>query len=293
MARILLTGASGGLGAYLTPRLAQLNDVFGVSRNNTKSNFINLDLENEAALKNILNTIDPQIIIHAAAITDIDFSEKNPQKTYSVNVNATKFIVQWIKQRNPKTKLIYISTDQVYGTLNSPHSEHNECPVNFYGWSKLWAEDIVRLVEHSLVLRLNYVGLGSVGKKSLLGWIYQSFMGSEPFTLFNDINFNPISGNQAGEIIGNLVERGIMGTYNLGADCEGISKAEFALLVAKSVGLKSKHVKVGSSQEYKYKAKRPLSTTMNVEKLKQIIDLPNMHNVIDSVSAELMELKQR
>ena len=76
----------------------------------------------------------PLLVKHAAALIDISFCEKNKDKSLQVNYKSTKYIVDWIKihSKEKKTKLIYISTDQVYGSKKFKNIESNSLPLNIY-----------------------------------------------------------------------------------------------------------------------------------------------------------------
>lgn len=286
---MILTGARGGLGAYLLPRLQEFGSVALWVRNRVHAGeTYEADLTSEAAIRQTLSEARPHVIVHTAALADVDRCQVDPQAAFKNNVFATRAIVDWVRQCSPSTRLVYISTDQVYGDRAGPHVESQTGPINIYGWTKLWAEDLVRTLDQFLVLRLNYVGRGTDSRPGLTKWLIDNFRSCNKFKIFSDVFFNPLSGLHAAEIISALIRNQTSGTFNVGATGGGISKAEFALQLAANLGLPTEHAREGEIADEKLKAPRPLDTRMDVSRLASIISLPDMKTVVDAVAAEFV-----
>lgn len=288
MPKILLTGASGGLGNYLLPVLSRSNLVQGVSRNASGSAFYVVDLTQSDRTLAMLIESSPEVIVHAAALTDVDSCQTSPDLAFSTNVETTRTIVEWIKNSSPKTKLVFISTDQVYGCHEGPHDESQVGPVNIYGCSKLWAEDLVRSLENHLIFRLNYVGLGTPKRLGLARWLVNSFLSRQYFNLFTDIRFNPLSGRQSAYLISDIIRRGLRGTFNLGAAGSGVTKAEFALRLASCLSLPTDRANPSQLSENGLLAPRPRDTRMKVDLIARHLPMPNIDSVIKSVADDFL-----
>lgn len=241
-------------------------------------------------IDDILNQVSPAVILHGAALTDVDRCQAQPQEAFITNVSITRAIANWVHAKSPGTHLVYISTDQVYGDCAGPHPEESTGPVNVYGWTKLWAEDLVRALDNFLVLRLNYVGKGTARRAGLAESFVSRFQSGSPITLFQDVTFNPLSGRQAAHIITTLIRSGVRGTFNLGATGEGISKADFGLRLAKYLNLSTTSAHLGNLADVNLKAPRPKDTRMDVRKLASYVQLPNIDDVIKSVSEDFLKL---
>ncbi len=142
---ILLTGSTGLFGInYFNDFGSKYNTFFLINKKNLnnikKKIYINLDSKKnirEAIIKNKINTI-----IHAAGFTNIDYIEKNKKISYKNNFLTTKNISEVCKETS--TKLVFISTDQLFSGKLKKHNEKTKVsPVNYYGYLKSISENEV------------------------------------------------------------------------------------------------------------------------------------------------------
>ena len=111
--RILVLGASGMLGNSLVTKFRK-NLIECITHSRKSETDFNFELSDEKLVFDNLNEIKPNIIINLAANTDVDFCEKNPKLAFKDNTKSVESIVNWIQNSSKKTKIIHISTDQVY-----------------------------------------------------------------------------------------------------------------------------------------------------------------------------------
>ena len=144
--KILLTGGSGRLGSELRQRLPSL-----IAPPST-----DLDITDPASVERNLQTHTPDLIIHAAAYTDVAGAETDQQTCWRVNVAGTRNLVRATVQHD--LPFIHISTDYVfYGDRGDYKEDDPLGPVrNIYALSKLVAEELVRLVPEHLVIRTSF-----------------------------------------------------------------------------------------------------------------------------------------
>ena len=152
MLKILVTGGNGFIGSHLCEELLSegydtsiLDIKFNENTNGVNCKKIQCDITNYKSLKEKIKDFD--LIIHLAAISRIDDAESNPIRCYDVNVKGILHILEIIK--NSKTKLIFISSREVYGEPKIfPVKEINEKnPLTVYGSSKLAAEQLLKVYE--------------------------------------------------------------------------------------------------------------------------------------------------
>ncbi|WP_442599222.1 dTDP-4-dehydrorhamnose reductase [Neobacillus sp. D3-1R] len=133
-----MTGAQGQLGSDLVLFLKHSGyDVVGKGKQE-------LDITNEEQVLQTISQLQPNIIIHCAAYTQVDQAESNMDLAFLINGIGTRNIA--IAAESIKAKLVYISTDYVFdGQSNVPYHEFSPVsPINIYGQSKLAGENFVR-----------------------------------------------------------------------------------------------------------------------------------------------------
>jgi len=214
-----------------------------------------LDLTNLTQLQILFSQIKPDLVIHCASLTSIDGCENEPELAHKYNVIITENISRICSD---EVKLIYISTDQVYGKVDD-HSENNTIlkPVNEYGRTKLKGEQKVQeFSSDHIIIRTNIFGWNAKpGKVSSAEWMYHSLSNREELILFTDYTFSPIYTDYFGEILMQLVDMDFIGVVNLGSPTS-CSKYEFGIQIADAFKFGRSLIKKGSMKEEGLFAKR-------------------------------------
>ncbi len=130
--RVLVTGARGQLGTELVRELGD-HDVTGVDRNT-------LDVTRRHDVLACLTGLRPDVVVHAAAWTQVDACELDPDRAWATNALATRHVAEGA--RLVGARVCYVSTDYVFdGTLDRPYTEWDQThPLSVYGASKLGGE---------------------------------------------------------------------------------------------------------------------------------------------------------
>lgn len=238
--KVLITGSTGLLGPYLMDafKIDPENNVIGMARG-AGADF-ECDLTNPADLHRFSEGGKPDLVIHAAAATDVDWCQKNPQEAYSANVVATRNLVQFMP---PDSKLVYISTDMVYAGPG-PHAVRGATvsPLNVYGMTKFMGELEAEKHPHHLIVRTNIYGRAKTPRaSSLVDFLIASLQKKNPIGIYTDIIFSPLHVTTLASRIKMMLDKGVKGTINLGSR-NGVSKAKFALLLASNLGLSTEVV---------------------------------------------------
>jgi dTDP-4-dehydrorhamnose reductase len=209
--------------------------------------------------------VDPGIIIHAAAMTDVDECEADPDRAWQANQQATKNLV------STGIPLIFLSTDQVYPDGPGPHPEDSAAPVNVYGKTKWAAERAVLVHPQGLVVRTNFFGRSRTpGRQSLSDFFASAFREGRPVTLFTDVLFSPLHVDTLCDVIIDLARRHTSGVINVGSR-DGLSKRDFALVLAAHMGLRPTSGKDGRSTDVAGRARRPRDLRMDVTALERTL----------------------
>ena len=141
---MVVTGAGGQLGRYLVPELQRAGAIVAAFGARPAEGIdVALDLADEPATIQAIDRAKPSIVIHAAACTDVDGIERNPERGERSNVQATRIIAK--AARDSGAYLLAVSTDMVFpGDGGAPYPEDAPTsPISAYGESKLRAEEAV------------------------------------------------------------------------------------------------------------------------------------------------------
>lgn len=284
MVRVLVTGAQGLLGSTLVPYLRACgHEVLRQSRQ--------ADVEVRVALTDAdqttaaLDCAAPEVIVNLAAATNVDECEHIPQYAYLANVRIVENLANWIQQRKRDGYLVQISTDQVYDGAG-PHKEDDITLTNFYGFSK-YAGELAAAIVPSTVLRTNFFGPSRrQGRASLSDWLVQSLGKRHPITVFDDVRFSPLSLKRLVQFVELAMVNRHQGVYNLGSK-DGMSKADFAFLLAETLNLPTAPMRRGSSAELKLSASRPKDMRMDSTRFENTfgVELPTLAAEINSMKA--------
>jgi dTDP-4-dehydrorhamnose reductase len=239
------------------------------------------DLSNSDDIKNQISADKPNIIIHCAAVTNIEDCEENKEYTERINVGATGTVSEVANKHD--IKLIYISSDSVYDGVKGNFAEDDKInPQNYYGLSKYLGELEVLKVTNSLVLRTNIFGWNINEKISLGEWVLKSLQEGKPINAFKDAIFSSIYTFELARVINIAIKKNLAGTFNCGAsDC--CSKYEFAIKIAELFGFDRSLINSISIDDYGFKVRRGKNLSLNVDGIQRYLDynLPSVSNSVE------------
>lgn len=286
--RILVTGSRGMLGANLVNSLRKSFDVYATDYadpNNNKLNYLDFNLENEK-YDDLIEWANPEIVIHCAAITDGNYCEENPYKSFNVNGYSLK---KFIDSTNSNVKIIYISTDAVFSSATSyPDEKHLTKPENIYGKSKELGEFfLVNSQRDYIILRTTIVGKNiNPARKGFVEWIINSVIKKQKITLFSDVLFNPISIWHFINEIEFLIASGKF-YKNIFHVCgiEKTTKYDFGIKLISEINLNKDYIIKSKITEFKYRAKRSTDQTMDCSKYINLTKriLPKISETVKSI----------
>ena len=278
MNKILQIGRNGQVGWELLRTCAPLGEVVALD-------YPDVDLSDYAGLRKLVNEVKPNIIMNAAAYTNVDKAESEPAKARAINALGPAVLAEEAKKIN--AVLVHYSTDYVFdGTKGSPYIETDATnPLNVYGQTKLEGEQAIAASGcANLVLRTSWVY--SMRQGGFVTKVLQWARTQEVMRVVDDQISSPTSARMLAEItalilaqgrddvFGYLKEKG--GLYHCagGGSC---SRYEWAKAILDLNPYKEEHtVKVletVKSVEFPTPAQRPLVSVMNCARLKQIFDI--------------------
>ena len=283
--RILITGAFGQLGHALQSVLSKKSNyelICTGAKVKKGQEGIPLDIRNQVALKELINTTAPDILINLAAMTNVDACELNPKLAGEINVAGLQHICDSFKG-----KIIHLSTDYVFDGTSGPYKEDDPLnPISVYGKTKLASEHILLEKDiKNLVIRGNVLyDYSPHTSASFLNWVVSSLKGNQEIKVVEDQFNNPTWTRSMSDIIELSIENDLEGIIHWG-DSVHISRFEFAKLIAKKFSLNGSLIKPVLTSELNQPARRPLQSGLSTEKLVNMLDIipPSIDDCLDEI----------
>jgi dTDP-4-dehydrorhamnose reductase len=289
MDSLILTGASGFLGNYIFQQAVDSYDVLGTYNQNpisqTRGKTIQTDLTDPPFGE--LREFDPDVIVHCAALSDVDQCERNPELAHNLNVEMTESVASLAASVN--AHLVYLSTDAVFNGRKSWWSEANEPdPINEYGRTKLAGErSATRLHDDVSIVRTNFVGYTPADRQSLAEWMIDTLESGEELTGFEDVYFTPLYAGDLASYILDLIEAEYTGRIHLSGS-ERISKLGFAREIADIFGFDSDLVRPIQVDDLDLDAPRGRDLSLNSARAQEVLEeeLPDVRTTLQHLKAE-------
>lgn len=270
MKKLLITGASGFLGWNLCKIAKQQWQVFGGVFKNTIVGIegitqVAVDLRSYESLKNLFREIKPDAVIHAAAISQPNYCQNNPQESWEINVKAAVNIAGICADNS--IACVFTSTDLVFNGLNAPYSEDDEVsPISVYGEQKVMAEKEMRArYPLTAICRMPLMfGYGGMAK-SFIQPMLQSLREGKEIALFIDEFRTPVSGETAARGLLLALEKQVSGVLHLGGK-ERVSRYEFMRMLVEVLELDKTKLKTCRQKDVKMAAPRAPDVSLNSSK---------------------------
>lgn len=194
-----------------------------------------IDLESVESVVEALEHLNPDVVIHAAGLTNIEQCEAKPDLAWHVNVDLAANVAKACSRAS--VPLVHISTDHLFsGDQSLVAEEQLPAPVNTYARTKAEAES--RVLEHhpgALVLRTNFYGWGTTWRKSFSDTVISGLRAGNRQTLFSDVFYTPTLIETLVQATHDLIALKATGVFHAVGD-ERISKYEFGLALAEEFG---------------------------------------------------------
>jgi len=283
-----VTGGSGLLGSNIIMAARSRFEVYAsYNKNRVEMNgarFLKADLTDKSQLKHI-EQLNPNLIIHCAALTDIDGCEDNPDEAYRQNVLMSKNIAELANQTG--AYLIHISTDAVFDGRRGNYSEADKPnPISVYGKTKLHAEhEVLSIHPSSSVIRTNIYGWNKRDKFSLAEWMLNKLENNDELPAFKDIIYSPIIVNNLIVQLFVLYDKKFSGIIHL-AGGESCSKLDFANVLAEVFALDKSLIKTTSIDDLNLRASRGKNINLDVSRAQKLLNTP-----LPKVREGLVEMK--
>ena len=293
MDKILITGGTGIFGLNFAIRknrnykiyLIQNKKKLVLLKNIPNVFLLNKKIDNKKKIRKILHQLKPKYVIHAAAITDLEFCENNRKKSKIVNFHLTKNISDECKKIN--CKLIFLSSDQLFDGKKDYYNENSKTnPLNFYSELKIRSENYIKKsMKNFLIIRTNFFGWGPNYRTSFSDNVIFNLKKEVKINILEDVYFNPISLKYLCESIDKLIKMNKKGVFNISSS-KKISKYNLAVKIANTFKLNKDFIKKISLNKLSSEVLRPNNMSLNNNRLLKIYKVPTIDNQIKNLFKE-------
>lgn len=270
--RVFIVGASGFVGRIMFEYLSREHETDGSFYKNPVKGLIYLNMTDRKAVKEIVTSLKPDVIIHPAANPNVEYCEEHPMETWQVNVEGSKNIIETAREIG--AKLVYFSSDYVFDGTNGPYSEDDvPNPINEYGLQKLAVEKLITdSLDNYLIIRITVVyGWERRGKNFVMGLIKNLKNGSSIKVPCDQIG-SPTYANNMVQAVKELIETDKTGIYHV-AGTDIMDRYTFAKNVADIFELDENLLIPITTNQLGQKAKRPLKAGMKVDKVQKDVSI--------------------
>jgi dTDP-4-dehydrorhamnose reductase len=268
MKRILLTGSNGLLGQKLVEILARCNRYNLMLTSKQEHSvfheldlpYIQLDTTNKQEVLKVMDEFEPDVIVNAAAMTNVDQCERERGLAWRVNVGSVENLAHAAKLVG--AHVVHISTDYVFDGKNGPYDElARPNPISYYGRTKLASENILRTREipHTIARTMLLYGVGEYVKLNFALWLVKNLGENKPVRITNDQIGNPTLADDLAFAILNIIELERSGLYHVSGS-ELISRYDFAIALARVFEFDTDLITPVTTAALKQDAPRPLKS---------------------------------
>ena len=276
--KILITGANGFLGYYLTEQLLEKKfSVIATGKGECRLPFthdknfqyLSMDFTDPFSIHDVFENIKPDVVIHAGAMSKPDECEANQMLAYLVNVEGTVQLL--INAADIKSFFIYLSTDFVFDGERGMYREDDiPAPVNYYGRTKLEAEEAVKEYEFdwAIVRTVLVYGKNHSGHNNILKIVKEKLEKGEEYNVVDDQLRTPTYVEDLAKGIVSIVEKKATGIFHLsGKDI--LTPYQMAIKTSELLQLDNSVLKRVTASSFNQPARRPLKTGFVIDKARK------------------------
>jgi dTDP-4-dehydrorhamnose reductase len=288
---VFITGGSGLLALnWAIARRDADRVVLGVHQREVNlrgADVIRCRLDSVDEVGRALDVVQPNVVIHAAGLTNVEACEADPSLAQHVNVELAANVATACAARG--LALVHISTDHLFrGNEPLAVEEQAVAPQNVYGRTKAEAERrVLDAHPRALVARTNFYGWGTSYRHSFSDAIIVSLRSGEEVTLFTDVFFTPVLVDVLQRAVDDLLTAGVTGVVHIAGD-DRLSKYEFGLKLARQFDLNARLIRPGLLAEAAGLVPRPNDMSLSNSLVRRLLRRP-----VGTVDEHLLELQRQ
>ncbi|MGI0088372.1 MAG: dTDP-4-dehydrorhamnose reductase [Nitrosotalea sp.] len=271
--KFLVTGSEGLVGRQVVQDLLQsYTDVYSCYHNSKPESGIAtpLDLASQESIIKTVESIKPDVIIHLAAMTNVDLCETEKDMALKINARSTAVLSEQAKKHG--TFLVYVSTDYVFDGKTGMKKESDKTdPIDYYGQSKLEGEKAVQEIATKWCIARTSTPYGiHPKKKSFPLFIAENLQAKIPLDIITDQYTSPTYVPNLGRMLIEISSKKIQGIIHV-SGASRISRYDMAEMVAEKLHLDKKLLRPTNMDGMNWKAKRPKDSSLDVSKAASLL----------------------
>jgi len=279
--KILITGINGLLGQKLVSQLGENPDHLVIATGQGKCRIEELptnviyqscDIRDPAVVFSVFEEFQPGIVIHCAAMTNVDECELNPEACQLLNVVGTRNIIEGSEK--VRAHLIHLSTDFIFDGENGPYSETDlPNPISIYGQSKLDAEVLVQnaTCTWAIVRTVLVYGISpGLSRSNIILWVRSNLEQGKQIQVVDDQYRTPTLAEDlaAGCLL--IADKKAEGIFNISGK-DFLTPYQMAIETAQFFNLDSSLIVKASAATFAQPAKRPPKTGFVISKAETVL----------------------
>ena len=277
---ILITGSNGLLGQKLVDLLSKeagvnlIATARGENRlpNQSGYTYQTLDITDPAAVEAVFAQYEPQIVIHTAAMTNVDTCESDLNGCDALNVKAVEYIVAACGKH--QSFLCHLSTDFIFDGEAGPYDEDAvPNPISVYGESKLKAEQIIQASSIRWAIARTVLVFGIVpdmSRTNIILWVKKSLEEGKQINVVTDQFRTPTLAEDLAIGCWLIAQKEAEGIFNISGE-ELLTPYEMAIKTAEFYHLNKELIKPADSSTFSQPARRPPRTGFILTKAKTVL----------------------
>lgn len=278
---IFITGANGLLGQHLVQLLLLETEfrIIATGKGDQRWDWEHprllyqaLDISNALGVHEMISKHRPDVVVHAAAMTQIDDCERNPIGCWLTNVTATRFLADATAAAGGH--FVFISTDFVFDGTAGPYTETDTLnPLNYYGSSKWAGEKAVALANPDATIIRTCLVYGNIlagTRNNIISWVRENLEKGKRINVVADQWRTPTYVGDLAKGVLLAASAKTPGLFHISGE-EGMSPFDMAMATAQYLHLDASLIASVPSDFFTVATPRPLRTGFNIQKAKQVL----------------------
>lgn len=267
--KILVTGGSGLLGSkivkYAKEKFEVVSTYWQHPINGQGFKTERLDIKNIDQVTKLMEKHHPDVVVHSAALTNVDYCEKNREEAWLTNAKGTENVANACKKID--SKVVYISTAGIFDGKHAPYSETDRPnPPNYYAQTKLQGEHHALILKNCIVIRTTVPYGWHPWKLNFVTWVIDNLEKKKQIKIVTDQRNTPTYADDFANALLRLIELDEQGIFNVVGGIS-VNRFDFATKIAKTFNLDESFIAPVTTKELAQVALRPSDDSLKIDKI--------------------------